>query len=200
MEKDNVHYEFDEMLVEGKAHVAFYHPTRAANLTVYAREITGDKTGVIRLSARQRLFVFIVQSTHTYMDAPCGFYVDNYAELILPTEVILRGEETTLLGRVTGIESLVIERNGMLIVQGSAHTAKLADESKWFESNPFYPFTPGWIQIPKVKVTNKGSMKIDMNPVDPQLDIGELSIKKGENYNRNTCLVAAKLRPYLDDK
>jgi hypothetical protein len=84
--------------VEGHSTVIFYHPSGAKNVTVIAHEVTGDKTGIIRLSSKQRLFVFVVESTHTYMDAPCGFYVDNFAEIVFPTEVVLRGETSVIKG------------------------------------------------------------------------------------------------------
>ena len=172
-------YEIEELLVAGKAHVSFYHPISAANLSIYAKEITGDKTGVVRVGNRQSLFVFIVQSTHTYMDAPCGFYVSEFGEMVLPTEVILRGEQVVLKGRMRGVETLVVERDGNLIVQGTAHTTDIGDEANWFVAHPFYPFTAGLFKIPKLSVNNRGTFKLEMNPVVPVLNVGELSIKKG---------------------
>ena len=178
--KEKSLYEFDELLVAGKAHVQFYHPFAASNLSVYAKEVTGDKTGVIRVHDRQSLFVFIVQSTHTYMDAPCGFYVSEYAEIILPSEVIIRGEEVTLRGRLRGAESIVIERDGNLIMQGTAHTADLSDEANWFHGHPFFPFTPGLFKVPILTVTNRGTLKISMNPVVPVMNVAGLRTKKGK--------------------
>lgn len=172
-------YDVDELYVGGKAHVQFYHPYAASNLSVYAREVTGDKTGVIRIHDRQSLFVFIIQSTHTYMDAPCGFFVSDYAEIILPSEVIIRGEDVTLRGRMRGCESLVIERGGKLAIQGAAHTAGLGDEADWFKGHPFYPFTAGLIKLPILSITNGGTFKVQMNPVVPVLEVAELSVKKG---------------------
>lgn len=84
--------------MEGHATVTFYHPVGAKNVTVIAHEVTGDKTGLIKLSSRQRLFVFVVESTHTYMDAPCGFHVEEYAEIVFPTDVVLRGEVSIIKG------------------------------------------------------------------------------------------------------
>lgn len=86
--------------VENHATVVFYHPKLAKNVTVIAHEVTGDKTGIIKLTKRQRLFVFVVESTHTYMDAPCSFFVDDYAEIIFPTHVVLRGETSTIKGKI----------------------------------------------------------------------------------------------------
>ncbi len=180
MENQTVFYEFDEMQVEGHSTVTFYHPQKARNVTVIAHEVTGNKTGIIKLVARQRLFVFVVESTHTYMDAPCGFHVEEYAEIVFPTEVILRGESSTIKGRMTGVEKLVLERNGMVEFGGTAHTALLPDESQWLADNPFDPFTPGLIIIPQFIINNLGVVKVRMTPVRVVLDIADTSVKKGK--------------------
>ena len=180
MENQTVFYEFDEMQVEGHSTVIFYHPETARNVTVIAHEVTGDKTGIIKLVSRQRLFVFVVESTHTYMDAPCGFHVEDYAEIIFPTEVILRGESSTIRGRITGVERLVIERNGVIEFGGTAHTAQLPEESQWIADNPFDPFTPGLIIVPQLIISNTGVVKVKMTPIRVVLDIADTNVKKGE--------------------
>ena len=181
MENQTVFYDFDEAQVEGHSTLTFYHPQNARNVTVIAHEVTGDKTGIIKLTARQRLFVFVVESTHTYMDAPCGFHVDEYAEAVFPTEVILRGESSTIKGRLTGVEKLVLERNGMVEFGGTAHTAKLPEESQWLADNPFDPFIPGLIIIPQFIINNAGMVKVSMTPVSVVLDIADTSVKKGNH-------------------
>lgn len=180
MENQTVFYEFDEMQVEGHSTVILYHPETARNVTVIVHEVTGDKTGIIKLVSRQRLFVFVVESTHTYMDAPCGFHVEDYAEIIFPTEVILRGESSTIRGRITGVERLVIERNGFIEFGGTAHTAQLPEESQWIADNPFDPFTPGLIIVPQLIISNTGVVKVKMTPIRVVLDIADTNVKKGE--------------------
>lgn len=164
----------------GHSTVIFYHPQNARNVTVIAHEVTGDKTGIIKLMARQRLFVFIVESTHTYMDAPCGFHVEDYAEIVFPTEVILRGESSTINGRMTGVEKLVVERYGLVEFGGTSHTAKLPQEAQWLADNPFDPFTPGLITVPLLIITNTGVVRIKLTPVKAVLDIADTTVKKGE--------------------
>lgn len=166
-------------MLSGHSTVIFYHPQNARNVTVIAHEVTGDKTGIIKLMARQRLFVFVVESTHTYMDAPCGFHVDDYAEIVFPTEVVLRGESSTINGRMTGVEKLVVERNGLIEFGGTAHTAKLPEQAKWLDDNPFDPFTPGLIIIPLFIINNVGVARIKMTPVRAVLDIADTTVKKG---------------------
>ena len=182
MENETLFYEFDEMQVEGKSHVVYYHPTGAQNVTVVAHEVTGDKTGVIKMTSRQRLFVFIVESTHTYLDVPCGFYISKFSEIILPTEVILRGETTTLRGRITGVERLVIERNGNILVSGTAHTAKLPGHARWYNDRPFDPFTPGQLVIPELVVANDGVLTVAMTPYRAEVIASDIVIKKGRHY------------------
>lgn len=180
METKTLFYEFDEIQVEGKSHVVFYHPLGARNVTVVAHEVTGDKTGVIKMTSRQRLFVFIVESTHTYLDAPCGFYISEFSEIVFPTEVLLRGETTTLRGRMTGVEKLVIERNGNLLISGTAHTAKLPEHARWYNDRPFDPFTPGQLLISELVVTNVGLLTVAMTPYRTEVIASDVVIKKGK--------------------
>ena len=181
MENDTLFYEFDEMQVEGRSHVVFYHPRGALNVTVVAHEVTGDKTGVIKMTSRQRLFVFVVESTHTYLDVPCGFYIDDYAEVVFPTEVILRGETTTLRGRMTGVEWLVIERNGNILISGTAHTARLPEQARWYDDRPFDPFTPGLLVIPELIVNNRGILTVAMTPYRGEIIASDITMKKGKS-------------------
>ena len=179
MENRTVFYEFDEVQVEGNARVAFYHPDGEKNVTVMAHEVTGDKTGVIKLTARQRLFVFVVESTHTYMDAPCGFHVDEFAEIVFPTDVILRGENSVIKGRMTGVQKLALERNGKVEFSSTAHTAELPEQAQWHKDKPFFPFSPGLLVIPKVVINNLGEMAVQMGAVRAVLDIADITVKKG---------------------
>lgn len=172
----NISYFF----LTGHSTVIFYHPRNARNVTVIAHEVTGDKTGIIKLMARQRLFVFVVKSTHTYMDAPCGFDVQEYGEIVFPTEVVLRGESSTINGRMTGVEKLVVERYGLVEFGGTSHTAKLPEEAQWLADNPFDPFTPGLITVPVLIITNTGVVRIKLTPVKAALDAADTTVKKGE--------------------
>ena len=168
------------LLLLGHSTVIFYHPQNARNVTVIAHEVTGDKTGIIKLMARQRLFVFVVESTHTYMDAPCGFHVEEFAEIVFPTEVVLRGETSIINGRMTGVEKLVLERNGLVEFGGTAHTALLPEEAKWLANNPFDPFTPGLLIIQVLIINNAGVVRVKMTPVRAVLDIADIAVKKGK--------------------
>ena len=183
MENRTLFYEFDEMQIEGRSHVVFYHPQKARNMTVIAHEVTGDKTGVIKMTSRQRLFVFVVESTHTYLDVPCGFYIDEYAEVVFPTKVILRGETTTLRGRLTGVDMLEVERDGNILVSGTAHTAELPQHAKWYNDRPFDPFTPGLLLIPELVVNNRGTFEVFVTPYRAEILASEVLLKKGRTLH-----------------
>ena len=180
MENKTIFYEFDEMEVGGHATVTFYHPREARNVSVVAHEINGDKTGIIKITDRQRLVVNFVESTHTYMDAPCGFVVDEYAEIVFPSDVILRGERTVLKGRMTGVENLVLERDGTVTFGGHAHTAKLPNETNWDKDRHFYPFTSGLIILGSIVVNSKGLLTIDLTAESADIKSGLVSVKKGD--------------------
>lgn len=80
---------------------------------------------------------------------------------------------------MTGVEKLVIERNGYIEFSATAHTSKVKTETKWHLDNPFMPFTPGLIDIPLAIVNNDGIMKVKLTPVKALLNIADLTIKKG---------------------
>ncbi|XP_019646039.1 PREDICTED: uncharacterized protein LOC109486623 [Branchiostoma belcheri] len=179
MEVNTTFYEFDEIQVEGYSYVHFYHPEEAVNVTVVAHELTGNKKGLIRVQNRQRLFIHIVESTHTYLDAPCSFHVDQGGEVVLPTTVVLLSEMTVLEGRMTGVEELYIERNGELRITGTAHTASLPEEAQWYSDDPFEPYTPGLITAGSLTVNNLGKVTVELTPIHAMFDIGVVEIKDG---------------------
>ena len=83
---------------------------------------TGNKKGDIHMRDRQVLVVNFVESTHTYLDAPCGFTIDSGAEIVLPTEVIVKGENFVLGGMITGVEYLYIDEGGSFTIIDDAQT------------------------------------------------------------------------------
>lgn len=87
MEPSTLYYYFDEVQVEDYSYVHFYRSADAGNVTVVIEELTGNRKGMIRVQNLQHVVVNFVESTHTYLDAPCGFHVDSGGELILPTQV-----------------------------------------------------------------------------------------------------------------
>ncbi|XP_072025321.1 uncharacterized protein [Amphiura filiformis] len=179
MEEGTWFYEFDEVQIEGHSYLHFYHPEEAHNVTVVIHELTGNKKGLIRVQNRQRLFVHIQESTHTYLDAPCGFHVDWGGEIVLPTTIIILTEVVIIEGRLTGVEELIIERDGELQFLGKAHTAVLSEKSQWYDDEPYDTHTPGLLVTGKVSVNNQGKLTIRMNPTLPVLDYGEFFIKHG---------------------
>ena len=82
----------------------------------------GNKKGDIHMRDRQVLVVNFVESTHTYLDAPCGFTIDSGAEIVLPTEVIVKGENFVLGGMITGVEYMYIDEGGSFTIIDDAQT------------------------------------------------------------------------------
>ena len=189
MEENSVYYEFDEIDVNGNSYVHFYHPTTAHNVTVVAHELFGDKTGLIRVQNRQRLVVHYVASTHTYLDAPCGFHVDVGGEVVLPTTVYIRAERVILEGRMSGVEDVYIERGGELILKSEAHTGQVTSGQKWYTDTPTQPYTPGLLNLASLTINNLGTLTIAMNPITPVLDTSSLTDKNGGTVSLNTLKV-----------
>lgn len=97
---------------------------------------------------------------------------------------------------MTGVESLIVERGGSIEFSGSAHTARLPNETKWHKDNPFNLFTAGLVNIPIVIVTNTGVVKIAKAPMRYILQLAETVVKKGK-WHIKPPRVSALCRVFL---
>lgn len=86
MENNTVTYEFDEMELTGSARLWFYHPP-SSQVTVIIHRFMGDKTGIAHLRTDQRVYVEYLETETNITEAPCSYWIDYQAEIILPTEV-----------------------------------------------------------------------------------------------------------------
>lgn len=179
MENNSVYYEFDEVQVEGYAYVHFYHPIEARNVSILVHEITGNRKGLIRVQIRQQLVVEFVKSTHTYLDAPCGFHIDRGGEVLLPTTFIILTNKVILGGRMSGVEELVIHAGGELILIDSAHTGDEHSLDLWYNEVSSVSYTPGALTIANVTISNQGQLTMQTYPIQPVLNTGYLTVKNG---------------------
>lgn len=189
MEENSVYYEFDEVQVEGYAYVHFYHPGSAANVTVVIHELTGNKKGMVRVQSNQQVLVNFVQSTHTYLDAPCGFHVDRGGELVLPTTVFITSEQWILAGRLVGVEDLIIERGAELILIQEAHTKDVQSVDMMYLKSELDSFTPGLVQFGALVVNNDGVLTTLTNPVKSYIMTSTTSVKNGGKVQMNSLYV-----------
>ena len=189
MENNSIYYEFDEVQVEGYAYVHFYHPTGVHNVTVIIHELTGNKQGMVRVQARQQVIIHYVESTHTYLDAPCGFHVDEGGEIVLPTNVYITAEKTYLAGRMIGVEDFIIERQAEFLLMGEAHTKDIQSLTLWYTDSGAQSYTPGLVQIPDITINNNGVLTILIDPLVPKLSSGTITVKNGGLMQTDTMKV-----------
>ena len=173
MENDTLYYYFDEVQVEGFSYVHFYHPVGADNVTVIIQELTGNRKGMVRVQNLQHVVVNFVESTHTYLDAPCGFHVDQGGELVLPTQVIVLAQSFILGGRLEGTEDLTLERGSRTLFTDAAHTNLRYREQSIVASSP------GLLYFTTLNVHNNADLVIQMNPINATLTAPDIIIKKG---------------------
>lgn len=164
MEAHSDFYEFEEVQVLGHSYVQFYHPTGMDKVNIIVHEVTGNKKGRIRVQSRQHLAVSFVESTHTYLDAPCGFHVDVDGEIVVPTVIIILAESFILEGQISGVEQLIVERGGEFVIAGEGHTA--GD-------------TAGHVQLQTLTVNNAGQLTTRMDTGKPLLDVAIVVVKAG---------------------
>ena len=179
MEENSLYYEFDEVQVEGHSYVHFYHPVDNVTVNVVIHELTGNKKGLVRIQSHQRLIVHFVESTHTWLDAPCGLHVDRGGEAVLPTKLTILTERFILEGRLTGVEELTIERDGQMIISSDAHTHAIPLHTQWYTDDPEHSFTPGLITLQQIQISNAGDLLIQMNPTKPTIYAAVIRVKSG---------------------
>ena len=189
MEENSVYYEFDEVQVEGYAYVHFYHPRSAANVTVLIHELTGNKKGLVRVRSNQKVLVNFVESTHTYLDAPCGFHVDRGGEIVLPTTVFITSEQWILGGRMVGVEDLIIERGAELVLVEQAHTKDIQSVDIMYADSNTDSFTPGLVQLGRLVINNAAVLTVLTNPVKPNILSFTTSVKNGGTVQANSLFV-----------
>ena len=189
METGSDYYEFDEIQVEGYAYVHFYHPDDIEIVTIVIHELTGNKKGMVRVQENQQLTIHFVASTHTYLDAPCGFHVDAGGEIVLPTTVVMLTEKTILGGSLVGVEELFVERNAEFVIDNVASTADNFNFIEGVIQSVVRESTPAHFRIPRVDVNNLGLFTIDMNPLEPLIDVAELTVRNGGLLAANTKMV-----------
>lgn len=101
MANETFDYEFDEAELTGSSRLLVYHPTsQSRNVTVIIHKFMGDKTGILHLRSRQHVFVEVVEAVLNRTEAPCGFIIENGAEIILPEEVHIHGVRGMFAGKL----------------------------------------------------------------------------------------------------
>ena len=179
MENGSRYYEFDEVKVEGYSYVHFYHPDDVKVVTVVIHELTGNRKGMVRVQDHQQVIVHFVASTHTYLDAPCGFHVDSGGETVFPTQLVLLTEKTIIGGAMVGVEELIIERNAEFVIDNDASTADNFNLNPGILQKGLTGTDPGHLKIPVVSVNNLGLFTIDMNPKEPLVAAADFTVRKG---------------------
>jgi hypothetical protein len=182
METDSMYYEFEEVQVEGYSYVHFYHPRTVHVVQVKIHELTGNKQGMIRVQNNQQLMIHYVESTHTYLDTPCGFHVDKDGEIILPSTVVMLTKKTILGGTMINVEELIIERNAEFVIDNDASTLAVTDFKFGILQTP----TPGIFDVAIISINYKGLFTTNMNPYHVTIMSGLLTVRNGGKLATNT--------------
>jgi len=73
------------------------------NATVVIHKFDGDRTGRVHLRGYQVMYVEVVESEVTRSIAPVSYRVDSTAEIVFPTELVVLGTRTVIMGLVTNV-------------------------------------------------------------------------------------------------
>ena len=108
-----------------------------------------------------------------------GFHVDRGGVVVLPTKVVILAEKVILEGRMTGVDELIVERNGEFVISGDAHTGAVPDLIQWYTDNDEDQYTPGHVQLQTLSIQNAGQFTSQMGSVKPVVDAGHIVVKAG---------------------
>ena len=85
----------------------------------------GDRTGLMHLRSGQKLYSEYVASTTGYTVAPVSYSIDDGAEIVLPSTVILLGTRTRHAGLMTGVHNLTAAEGATVVFYSTSQTAML---------------------------------------------------------------------------
>lgn len=179
-------YEFDVLQIEGYSYVWLHQAstTRVTNMKV--KELTGNKKGYLVSRAHQRFQIHYVESTHAYLDAPCGFVVEKGSEVVLPDQMIVLAETFHLKGGMTGVKDLSVERSATFQMSEDAHT-KEPSTLRWYENQKDpndNDYTSGLIDVDSLTVNNDGELKVTMpDTMVPRFEVPNVDVKNGGLIN-----------------
>ena len=133
-------YAFDEAHLSGHANLMIAYPAGSDGLTVavsvHIHLFLGDRTGVVRLQARQRLYVEIVESVTNETAPPCSLRIDKGSEVFLPSIVSLLGTRTVLAGQMTGAKVVMVRWGADVVFMSSATTALMENREYTMITEP----------------------------------------------------------------
>ena len=153
MEEDTLHYEFDEIELTGYSRLLIYHPI-GKNVTVVAHKFIGDRTGQFHLRENQTIYVEVVESQTNRTEAPCSYFIESGAEIVLPAEFHAHGLRTQIHGLLTGVHFLILENSGYVVISSTARTALI-------ENREYVEITkPGNCSFAHVVIKQGGSLNL----------------------------------------
>ena len=133
-------YEFDELDLRNFANLLIDYPDGSESdvfaVTVRINLFLGDRTGLLRLRQRQRLYIEVIESVNNETYAPCSFRFDSGSEAFFPAIVYMLGTRTVLAGQMTGVEVLMIRGGAHVIFMPTANTAMVENRNYSFVTEP----------------------------------------------------------------
>lgn len=188
MENMTMDYEFDEMEIAGFSRVLVYHPQNLGKVTLIVHRLTGDRTGQFHLRRDQIAYIEYVESERNMTEAPCGYVIDDDAEVVFPTEVYMQGVNTTLAGLLSGIHHIYIE-------DGCVFTTLLTSQTAQIENGTYVEYSgKGNFSLPTINVRSDGVLEFREILKDLTITAGFMEIKyKGTVLMNNGYIVAGDL-------
>ena len=188
MENGTMDYEFNEMEISGFSRVIIYHPKNIVKVSLIVHRLIGDRTGQFHLRKNQIAYIEYVESERNITEAPCGYVIDDDAEIVFPTEVYMQGINTTLAGLLSGVHHIYIEDKCVFTTFITSQTAQI-------ENGTYIEFSgKGNFSLPTINVRSDGVLEFREILKDLTITAGFIEIKyKGTVLMNNGFIVAGDL-------
>ena len=133
-------YEFDEIDLTRHANLQIDYPADSdftnPAVIVYFHLFYGDRTGLLHIRDRQKVYIEVVESISNETVAPCSFRIDNGSEALFPVTTNLMGTRTVLGGKITGVETMNVRGGADVVFLSTAQTALIENREYIMETTP----------------------------------------------------------------
>jgi len=158
---DRILYNFDEAVITRYADLEFYNSLSGEYVNVTIQAFFGDRTGLLHLQSRQRLYVEYPSVSLNETLAPCSFLVDANATFVAPPFTELWGTRSTFAGQIIGVDILGIQEGADVRFTWTAQTGRIAVD---LTVNTLT--TPGNMSVPFMVVKKGGRLTFVRNTGD----------------------------------
>ena len=120
-------FHFEELQIYGKAHLAFW-PTNKTNVSIYFRDMIGDRSGMVHVGAWQDL-----ELRREEIDLPFSVYVYKDGHLGLAPRTFVHDVEIILRGTLSHVRNITLHHRAQLWLLHGGRTTNMSIHQYQFD-------------------------------------------------------------------